>query len=500
MDIGATLLDDVVSKIVQIPGSRTFTVSVIVSQPRKSPASVFPYAPNVHEAEVYIQDILALVAEDIHVEGMNGVDQESVPGLEMPTREAVYVSAVELVLYTLPKTSSAIVYVSKVDSTGQGKRPSPTKTLVLALLEHITKRWFGANITNDEGKAERSGWNIWVHLFARAQNQYLFPASIEFPGKKVLSDVGLVKWWKGVLDQFTDTISSQSLASIPENRILSYVTVPGLTSLEVNQFLPKRPAGLIGPEWLIGNPYSNTSTLFPMDVQPPCSISQLIPYFPDDPKARLIDEIANTTSKASATIVSEPRRKKRKLDSGEKELDGQAQGSEAEETTLDFVQTVSAEEFWERMDGRQECRLGTVAFFVVYVDQSASSLGAVAGGKEVKSAKRAEVAPGMMKKISTMLDSADFGTIEKAARSTKLLQEAIKALAGGSLDITEGIATKSDGRVSEVENLSEETLVKFITRSIQVNNPEPAPKAEVAVPTPVVTVLTARKKKKPTST
>jgi len=47
------------------------------------------------------------------------------------------------------------------------------------------------------------GWNIWIHLFARVQSQYLFPASIEHPGKNVLSDAGLVKWWKAVMDNLS---------------------------------------------------------------------------------------------------------------------------------------------------------------------------------------------------------------------------------------------------------------------------------------------------------
>ncbi|KAG8809124.1 hypothetical protein FRC17_003604 [Serendipita sp. 399] len=506
-DLGPSLLDNISKKIAQLPGSRTLTASVIVSQPRKSPASVFPYAPSVHDAEVYIQDILALVAEDVHTNkndpGKKGEASES----ETPASGPVYVSAVELVLYTLPRTSSAIIYVSKVDSTGQGKRPSPTKALVVALLEHLTSRWFGENVGNGEDETEGNGWNIWIHLFARAQNQYLFPASIEFSGKQVLSDVGLVKWWKGVLDQFTDTISISSPAQASFSRVLRYVTVPGLTPLEVNQILPKRPSDPSSSEWVIGNPYSNTSIMFPMDVTPPCSISQLIPYFPDDPKARLIDEIANTTSRASATVIDEPRRKKRKLNREEKTTGADERGteehgetSEAAETSLDFVQTVSAEEFWERMDGRQECRLSTVAFFVVCVDrQSAPLRNPVPSRNESSSpAKRVEVAPGMVKKIATMLDSADFGTIERSMRSTAVVQDAIKALAGGSLEIR--TAGPEEGTPA-AHNSSEGALLEaFITRCIQVNNPEPAPKVEVVTPPPVVTVLTARKKKKPTST
>jgi hypothetical protein len=45
-----------------------------------------------------------------------------------------------------------------------------------------------------------------------------------------------------------------------------------------------------------------------MGVKPPCSIFQLIPWFPNDLKARLLDEIANTTTKSSAVISSLPQK------------------------------------------------------------------------------------------------------------------------------------------------------------------------------------------------
>jgi len=86
-----------------------------------------------------------------------------------------------------------------VDTTGEGKRPSPTRAATVALPEHTLRRWFVG------GPAEGfPGWNVWIHLFARAQNQYLLPASMEHPGKDVLSNAGLVKWWKAVMDDIVN--------------------------------------------------------------------------------------------------------------------------------------------------------------------------------------------------------------------------------------------------------------------------------------------------------
>jgi hypothetical protein len=104
---------------------------------------------------------------------------------------------------------------------------------------------------------------------------------------------------------------------------------------------------------------------------------------------------------------------------------------EGREKGMDYVRTVSAEEFWERMDGRQECRLGTVAFFAAYIGGELST----PTMQETKSHTRAsrpprhaEITVAMTRKIATALDNYDFGTTEKAARSTELLQNMIRSL------------------------------------------------------------------------
>jgi regulator of Ty1 transposition protein 109 len=520
-----TLLDYVLQRLSTLPGARTFTASTLVSQPRKSPGSLFPYAPNIEHAELYTQEVIILVAEDVPVtmDAPSSTEATSTETKEAPappstttSNKPVYVSGLEAVLYIFPNTHSVIVYISKVDSTGQGKKPSPTRTMVLSFFDYVSKYWFGTYIPRgdvsdrEEGGAmpSVSAWTIWIQLFARSQNQYLFPASIEHKGKRVLSDIGLVKWWKAVLDDATSSIMKLENNS---QRIHSstFVTIPGLSPAETAYTLqiPLVPIG--ASPWIIGNPYSTSTLTFPTGVRPPCSISQLIPWFPDDPKARLLDEIANTTTKSSA-VVSSPPKKRRKLDEDDKKgvesSEKVVEEEEGREKEVDYVRTVSAEEFWERMDGRQECRLGTVAFFAAYIGGELIAPTTPETKPQTRASrppKHAEVTVAMIRKIATALDNYDFGTTEKAARSTELLQNMIRSLTGGLVSVTaripgHQIPTEKLEDGESVDGSVKDTLRQYITRSVQVDNPEWVKKVEPKTEEqPVVNVLTVRKKKRP---
>lgn len=266
-------------------------------------------------------------------------------------------------------------------------------------------------------------------------------------------------------------------------------------------------------EWIIGHPYSGINIIYPLDVHPPCSISQLIPYFPDDPKARLLDEIANTTTRATATISSPPS-KRRKLEDGEQPIKStedieENETEDSEDTKLDYLRTVSADEFWARMDGRQECRLGTVAFFATYLGTQAIPTTPNTSSKIVSfyRPKRAEVTVAMLRKVMSSLDNHDFGTTEKARNSTEILQNTIKALAASYIAITSKIpgvvddleenanAKKEEG---EKGGEGEDAVTSYMIRDVRVDNPDLPSKAEApTVSAAPVTVLTARKKKKP---
>ena len=513
-----SLLDDVLAKLSTLPGRRRLTATVLVSQPRKkAAAAVFPYAPKIEDVQAVEQEVLLLIAEnkDVHQ------TQDRLQSSTAPPSPGAYVAAIEANLYIFPTTRSVIVYISKVDTTGQGQRPSPTRAATVALLEHIVRRWFVGSPSGGP-----PGWNVWVHLFARAQNQYLFPASIEHPGKKVLSDAGLVKWWKAVMDDFVSTCTTNEKNSGGGRlKVEPHVILPGATDDEAMHLLRVplwKPEATTGSDWRYGHPYSTllpsaspSLSKFPLlsRCSPP-SVLELIPYFPDDPKSRFIAELMDSCTTVSGTVVPPPAKRRRIDEQGTSQavVNEEASNSPVQNDSLwaDPLESVSIEEFWERMAFRQECSLGAVvAFFVVYVHTSPipqilDGAANLPGSLTIRPPKRLELPPGQVVSLLARLNSLDFGTTEKAVQSTELLQQSIRAAAKGYVVLASGLAGEGDesgvllgGEADASQNQDqEELLARYISRSMELNNPDPAPKNAGSGAAPVVTVLTARKKKK----
>lgn len=90
------------------------------------------------------------------------------------------------------------IFVSKADSTGLlHLLKLPRRVSVLRLVSNTFLSFLART-------RQRPGVRLVVSLFARAQNQYLFPGSIENAEKHVLDDRGLIKWWCRVLDPILD--------------------------------------------------------------------------------------------------------------------------------------------------------------------------------------------------------------------------------------------------------------------------------------------------------
>ena len=510
-----SLLDDVLTKLSTLPGRRKLTATVLVSQPRKkAAATVFPYAPKIEQVQAIEQEVLLLIAENKDTQHTQDPPQSSAA----PPHPGVYVAAIEANLYIFPTTHSVIVYISKVDTTGQGQRPSPTRAATVALLEHIVRRWFAGSPL--EGSP---GWNVWFHLFARAQNQYLFPASIEYPGKKVLSDTGLVKWWKAVMDDFVSACTKDEKNSGGGRlRAEPHVILPGATDDEAMHLLKvplRKPEATTGSDWRYGHPYSTlppftSSSLagFPLlsRCSPP-SILELIPYFPDDPKSRFISELMDSHTTVSGTVIPPPAKRRRIDEQGTSRPTGNDGTtnllSQNESLWVDPLGSVSIEEFWERMAFRQECSLGAVvAFFVVYVHTSPilqPPYGApnLPGSAINPLPKRLELPPGQVVSLLAKLNSLDFGTTEKSVQSTELLQQSVRAVAKGYVVLADGLPGERDESAVLLSgegdtSQGEELFARYISRGVEVNNPDLPPKDPSLRAAPVVTVLTARKKKK----
>lgn len=469
-----SLKQSLLRALAQLPDARTFHLYTLVSEPVRD-QDVFLYSSQRPKA--HIRQLLVLLAQ------------------HPPTRpeERVFVCAVEAFIYTIPSTSSSIVYISKVDSTGQGTgiRPNPTRALVVSLLQYYT------------APATRPASHVWVHVFARAQNQYLFPNSIDYPGKRVLRDINLCKWWKESLEQ----VARQT----DPGGVRLYYLLPGYSSLEARAMLRQYATNTATAyPWTYSHPYNQTYAPFPCGGAPgedgSPSIAQLIPSLPDDPKARFLDEIASTPSESPDSrpaLPTNPRPAKRirtNAPAPTKASEGSGSSSTplktteraspgAQESGSDATRkgkigsvtpgaqralaTVSADEFFERMAFRQECSQGAVTGFFTAIfpsplptstvalapstlaPSSASPLPNDAHTTPASNRKgAAEEIPGqqppfVLERVISTLLNVDFGSTEHARRSTRLIEDSIRAMCGGSSSVKEYIppAGASDTRL-----------------------------------------------------
>lgn len=277
------------------------------------------------------------------------------------------ICAIEANIYTIPATSTSLVYVSKVDTTGLSTTAiSPTRTLVGSFLQfHLL---YPPHATN----------RVRIHVFASAQPQYLFPGSIENTTKHVLDDKGLLRWWKATIAGAVSAPGVVATVSATRPAPQLFYLVPGLDYLGSLPYVPPPPLGAPNPTWTYGHPYAILpSPLHPASV--PASDSPLpdhIPSFPDDPKSRFLmsltssttapsgnegdyDDVmlglasaAFTTGHASASRAAEVEHVR---DRERARLVGGVEGG--------------VSEWWERMAYRQECCSGVlVGFFVVARD------------------------------------------------------------------------------------------------------------------------------------
>jgi regulator of Ty1 transposition protein 109 len=228
----------------------------------------------------------------------------------------VLVFAIEILIYSTAYDST--FFVSKADSTGYlhllnlpKGTPSPLREISATFLRYL--------IENRQRKNIKSV----VSLFARAQDQYLFSGSVEYSGKHVLDDRGLVRWWCRVLNPLIEQ-STCSHAQSSWDSVKGYLTVPGLDTHETRAYIPR---GTKAP-WTVGHPLREISRH--QDVPPRC----LIPHFPDDPKARYLDELDEELSK------------------GQNSESGQ------------WKSVKSIDQFWDMMAYRQECSAGRLVGFI----------------------------------------------------------------------------------------------------------------------------------------
>ena len=249
--------------------------------------------------------------------------------------------AVEVLIYTTATLTT--IFVSKADSTGYlpltrlpKSTTSPIKAVTSAFLEHLieTKR--------------RKDARLVLSLFARAQDQYLFPGSIENSNKHVLDDRGLIKWWCKIFDSIlakypsaqSDSPSSPSSPSNTSPLARGYLVVPGCDSREIQAYFP-RPYNK--SRWLATDPLRLLGKSLTLPER--C----LIPRFPDDPKARFALDLDDELPENGPQPMNSP---------------------EKNPHPGKWKSVRSLEQFWELMAFRQECAAGRLVGFLWGVFES----------------------------------------------------------------------------------------------------------------------------------
>lgn len=306
----------------------------------------------------------------------------------------VLVLGIEVLIFSTD--SLLTVFVSKADSTGflprraehQQGSPSIARVVISAFLEWLVRQQLsllaaaadcvtsqvmvappnsnaytkvcpdaGLSKSGSPAKAKK----LVLSLFARSQNQYLFPGSIENVTKHVLGDRQLIRWWCQLIGDLVqkdwpticsvssvashhagdnDHSSNTGNAHLTTSRTSTnaYVVVPGCDAAEtVRSFLP--PAA----KYTIARPEIETKvkwhTSFPVNLlverrqvpdEDPLPARCLIPRLPDDPKARYCDDL-------------------------------DASGIDTHGRWKDIK---TLEQFWETMEYRQECAAGRLVGFI----------------------------------------------------------------------------------------------------------------------------------------
>ncbi|KAK1819338.1 hypothetical protein LTR12_006285 [Friedmanniomyces endolithicus] len=241
--------------------------------------------------------------------------------------EGVLGIAIEVLVYTTKYLTT--LFVSKADTTGYipNHPPSRTKAICGTFIKWLVK----------QERQRHPNRKVVVSLFARAQSQYLFPGSAEHAHKHILDDRQLIKWWATVLDPLL-TLHNNPPDPVPD--IQGYLTIPGYSPQELKTYLP-RTTHTHARSWKPGHPLADlAATRGVPATAPPRS---LLPRFPDDPKARFMQDLDNEVGLAedAPVTVSPSKRKSGRWDS-----------------VRDLAR------FWEAMEFRQECASGRVVGFL----------------------------------------------------------------------------------------------------------------------------------------
>ncbi|KAJ2100849.1 hypothetical protein GGI16_003596 [Coemansia sp. S142-1] len=191
-----------------------------------------------------------------------------------------------------PRTDMAVdCCIEKLDTSGELTCRMPmARALVAGYLRSLHRYKTALNTPS-----------VGVHLFARAQPEYLFAKSKDNPGKRILGDLELVKWWQSAL-QFALEYSAKSIRTAVANCI-----VPGSTMRESTWFLGKDCTQSAGSDNSNVNGSCSESTQsvdwrwglpYPLGAR----AHDFVLQFPDDPITRLLSEPHSSAWSVSALL------------------------------------------------------------------------------------------------------------------------------------------------------------------------------------------------------
>jgi regulator of Ty1 transposition protein 109 len=298
-----------------LPKGYKFGIYHVSTPPTKTNA-LCSAPPGERDDKTYCESHFLTLTIDAKHEQTSAVEQNG--GAPTP----VPVMAIEVLIFTTAHSST--FFVSKADSTGYltlldlpKGTPSPIRAVCGAFLSHLIQH------------RRRKDIQSVVNLFARAQDQYLFPGSIKNKSKHVLDDRGLVKWWCRVLDPLLQDPPTGKLGAWGST--MGYLVVPGQDKYETRAFLPRASGS--ASRWELQDALRRVSHYTrEFDWIPPRC---LIPRYPDDPKSRYRDE-----------------------------LDEEAAKSKAMRTTGMWKSIKSLDQFWDMLAYRQECSSGRLTGFI----------------------------------------------------------------------------------------------------------------------------------------
>ncbi|MCJ1293735.1 hypothetical protein MMC34_005290 [Xylographa carneopallida] len=304
-----------------LPNGLSFTIHHLCSEPTAC-APIFPPAPDHIPEETFCESQFLSVAIDV-----NG--------------SKVQAFALEVLIYSTEVLTT--LFVSKADSTGylhllklSPGVPSPLKTTISIFLKLLVERKW------------RPGVRLVLSLFARAQDQYLFPGSIENSEKHVLDDRELIRWWchilNGILQSYPvgeTSVNSEEYPLSERDRVVSrgFLRVPGCDANETRAFFPdyaKRQSSSTS-RWLASDPLRS------LGKAPGIPERCLIPRFPDDPKARFVVDLDDELPENGLLVTESP---------SKSQLPGK------------WRSVKSLEQFWDMMAFRQECAAGRLVGFI----------------------------------------------------------------------------------------------------------------------------------------